>query len=74
MRGSTPLASPIRIAVVCLLVLAALGAIAGARASTGEEQSLAKRYAPVVRLVKQEEECGPGEPYEPMCVSCSCVG
>jgi hypothetical protein len=47
-------------------VLASLGAAAGASASTADEQALAKRYAPVVRLVKQEEECGPGEPYEPM--------
>jgi hypothetical protein len=30
------------------------------------EEELADRYAPVVRLVEQEEECGPGEPYEPI--------
>ena len=30
------------------------------------EEELAERYAPVVRLVEQEEECGPGEPYEPI--------
>ncbi len=34
--------------------------------ATGDEQTLAERYAPVVRLVAQPEECGPGEPYEPM--------
>ena len=30
------------------------------------EEELAERYAPVVRLVEQPEECGPGEPYEPI--------
>jgi hypothetical protein len=29
------------------------------------EVALAERYAPVVRLVEQTEECGPGEPYQP---------
>jgi hypothetical protein len=31
-----------------------------------DETALAGRFAPIVRLVKQEEECGPGEPYRPM--------
>jgi hypothetical protein len=31
-----------------------------------DERELAERHAPVVRLVEQVEECGPGEPYEPM--------
>ena len=30
------------------------------------EEELAELYAPVVRLVEQTEECGPGEPYEPI--------
>ena len=30
------------------------------------EEELAELYAPVVRLVEQPEECGPGEPYEPI--------
>src|SRR5215510_14072973 len=34
------------------------------RAATPEEE-LAARFAPVVRLVEQTEECGPGEPFEP---------
>src|SRR5262249_38813440 len=37
-----------------------------AAASLADEQALAERYAPVVRLVEQPDECGPGEPYEPM--------
>ena len=34
-----------------------------------DERALAERYAPVVRLVEQPHECGPGEPYEPMDVN-----
>jgi hypothetical protein len=50
-----------------LVALAALCAAGGAaQASTGDEQALAKRYAPEVRLVQQQDECGPGEPYRPL--------
>ena len=38
---------------------------AGALADLTDETALAEKFAPVVRLVEQEEECGPGEPYEP---------
>ncbi len=41
-----------------------LGA-APATATPADEQALAERYAPVVRLVEQAEECGPGEPFVP---------
>ena len=42
------------------------GALAlGGTALAGPEEDLAARYAPVVRLVEQPEECGPGEPYIP---------
>jgi hypothetical protein len=51
-------------------VLAAGGLLAAggaeARADVGDETALAQRYAPVVRLVEQAEECGYGEPYRPM--------
>ena len=49
------------------LLLLALMALAPAEAKAGlaDEQALAERYAPVVRLVEQPVECGPGEPYEP---------
>ena len=30
------------------------------------EEELAESYAPIVRLVEQPEECGPGEPYRPI--------
>ena len=51
-----------------VLVLSAAAAAALALptpALAGPEEDLAARYAPVVRLVEQLEECGPGEPYEP---------
>jgi hypothetical protein len=38
----------------------------GASADLADEQALADRFAPVVRLVAQDEECGPGEPFEPI--------
>jgi hypothetical protein len=57
----------LRATVLLLVAAAALGACATARA--GDEQTLAKRYAPVVRLVEQKEECGPGEPYQPLDVN-----
>src|SRR5262245_40637034 len=43
----------------------ALAGATTATAQTDPSQELALRYAPVVRLVTQTEECGPGEPYEP---------
>ena len=51
-----------------LLVLGAAALCLAPRASAdlADERALAERHAPVVRLVAQEEECGPGEPYEPM--------
>ncbi len=39
--------------------------LAGVAQAQAEEE-LAELYAPVVRLVEQPEECGPGEPYEPI--------
>jgi len=46
--------------------VAALAAATPAAADLQDEIALAERYAPVVRLVEQLEECGPGEPYEPL--------
>jgi hypothetical protein len=45
---------------------AALAVAPAAAAQTADETALAERFAPVVRLVEQEEECGPGEPYTPL--------
>jgi hypothetical protein len=36
-----------------------------AEADTGPEAALAARFSPIVRLVNQPEQCGPGEPYVP---------
>src|SRR5262245_50003451 len=48
-----------------VITVMALAAPARAHADLADEQALAERYAPVVRLVEQSHECGPGEPYEP---------
>jgi hypothetical protein len=55
-----------------LTALGAVGAVfallvvPSAWADLADETALAEKHAPVVRLVEQTEECGPGEPYEPM--------
>jgi hypothetical protein len=54
------LAGALAVLGVAALVLSPLAA-----ADVADETALAERYAPVVRLVEQLEECGPGEPYEP---------
>jgi hypothetical protein len=59
------LSSVARPAVALVLVAAAALGLTGAARAQAEDQ-LAQRYAPVVRLVEQQEECGPGEPYEPI--------
>ena len=69
-RGSAlmQLARPTRAARLALLVICAgcvLTWCAAASADLADETALAESYAPVVRLVEQPEECGPGEPYDP---------
>jgi hypothetical protein len=48
-----------------VIALASLVLCPTASAELADETALAERYSPVVRLVEQEEECGPGEPWEP---------
>jgi len=55
---------PARALLVAAVLALAVAPAAGA--TTADETALAGRYAPVVRLVEQVEECGPGEPYEPL--------
>jgi hypothetical protein len=55
-----------RFAACAVIVLAALATSPAALADLEDEQALAEKHAPVVRLVEQAEECGPGEPYEPI--------
>ncbi|HSG12503.1 MAG TPA: hypothetical protein VLA22_01390 [Gaiellaceae bacterium] len=45
-------------------VIAAFAAMP-ASATVADEEALAAKFAPVLRLVQQQEECGPGEPYGP---------
>ncbi len=52
--------------LTALTALLALAAPAVAAADLDDERALAERYAPVVRLVEQAEECGPGEPFDPL--------
>jgi hypothetical protein len=52
--------------VAALLFAAACALVSVGSARADAEADLAARYAPVVRLVEQTEECGPGEPYRPM--------
>ena len=60
-------ASVVLAGITLLAASAAVLALpAPSRADLRDEQALAERFAPVVRLVEQEEECGHGEPYEPM--------
>jgi Membrane domain of glycerophosphoryl diester phosphodiesterase len=55
-------------AILILGAVVAVLAPAGAApaATVGDEEALAQLYAPVVRLVEQTEECGPGERYLPL--------
>jgi hypothetical protein len=52
--------------IIAAIALVALVATPLAAAELADEQALAERFAPVVRLVEQEAECGPGEPYDPL--------
>jgi hypothetical protein len=54
------------LAILGALAVAALAPAPGAAGDLADQTALAERYAPVVRLVRQEEECGPGEPYRPL--------
>jgi hypothetical protein len=54
------------VALLALATAAALVFVLDARADLGDETALAQKYSPVVRLVEQTEECGPGEPYVPL--------
>ncbi|HEY7732494.1 MAG TPA: hypothetical protein VH950_16555 [Gaiellaceae bacterium] len=53
-------------ALAGFLLAGALAWCQPAAADLADETALAEKFAPVVRLVEQEEECGPGEPYDPL--------
>jgi hypothetical protein len=52
-----------------LVLVGALAWSQPAGADLADETALAEKYAPVVRLVEQDDECGPGEPYDPLDVN-----
>ena len=54
---------------VALLAAVALLVPAFASAALTDEQALAKRFAPVVRLVTQAKDCGSGESFDPIDVN-----
>ena len=57
---------PLALRATVVIALCLLGTLAVAvPALAGPEEELAEKYAPVVRLVEQTEECGHGEPYLP---------
>jgi len=55
-----------RAAMLVLLVGAALVVSPSARADLADEAALAERFAPVVRIVEQAQDCGYGEKYGPI--------
>ncbi|HEU5064783.1 MAG TPA: hypothetical protein VFT86_02705 [Gaiellaceae bacterium] len=55
-----------RLLPLALLAATVLVIAPEAGAATGDEAALAQKYGPVVRLVEQKEECGPGEPFIPL--------
>jgi hypothetical protein len=64
------LALPVRTATIAALGVGAMLVLTPvARADDTDEQALAERYAPVVRIVEQQQECGHGEPYRPLDVN-----
>jgi hypothetical protein len=57
-----------RTATVAVAVVA-LSWCGAASAGLADQSALAERFAPVVRIVTQAKECGPGEPYLPLDVN-----
>jgi hypothetical protein len=60
--------SVLRALTGCIL-LAAAAVLPSVALAADAETTLAERYAPVIRLVNQEEPCGHGEAYQPTDVS-----
>jgi hypothetical protein len=61
---------PVPRTILVAVLLVALGwCQAAAAGSLADQQTLAAKYAPVVRLVAQSKECGRGEPFRPLDVN-----
>ena len=56
---------PSRLVLLASVMLLALVVAPGAGADLADEQALAEKYAPIVRVVAQEDVCGYGEPFIP---------
>ena len=69
MKGSLRVTHTLRRTILPVLAFAALGWSHSAGAGLPAQRALAAKYAPVVRLVTQPKECGPGEPYRPLDVN-----
>ncbi|MEZ5091224.1 hypothetical protein [Nocardioides sp.] len=68
-RPARPASRIVRVAAALAVVAGVLSLVpTPAHAADTDEQTLAERYAPMVRLVPQAEACGPGEPYRPVSV------
>jgi hypothetical protein len=59
-------AGRVRGRIFAVLVVLSLVMVPCAAADLADETALAERYAPVVRLVAQAQDCGYGESYEPI--------
>ena len=55
----------VAVAGVAAVLVGGLTAPPATAAGPDDVQTLVDRFAPVVRLVHQDAECGPGEPYHP---------
>lgn len=54
-----------RLVFLVSVMLLALVVAPGAGADLGDERALAEKYAPIVRIVEQQDVCGYGEPFIP---------
>lgn len=59
-------ARPCHLLIIWLVVWCAVaGQAVAVPTATDDEQRLAQRYAPVLKVAVQTRDCGPGEPYRP---------
>ena len=56
----------VKAALLVGIAALALAIVPAATADVASEKALAERYAPVVRLVEHNGDCGPGKPYMPI--------
>ena len=56
---------PSRLVLLASVMLLALVVAPGAGADLADEQALAEKYAPIVRIVEQQDVCSYGEPFIP---------